>query len=138
MYLLDTNVISETRKIRSGAANVGVQHWSSQIHTDELFLSVITILEIQQGILSIQRKDKRQAQILSNWFNGYLLLHFDKNILSIDPKVALACAALNVPDRKPANDSLIAATALVHDLTLVTRNTSDFIHTGVKLFNPFT
>lgn len=138
MYLLDTNVISETRKIRSGAANVGVQQWSSQVHTDELFLSVITLLEIQQGILSIQRKDKHQAQILSNWFNGYVLLHFNKNIINIDQRVALACAALHVPDKQPANDSLIAATALFHDLTLVTRNTSDFIHTGVKLFNPFT
>lgn len=138
MYLLDTNVISETRKIRSGAANVGVQQWSSQVHTDELFLSVITLLEIQQGILSIQRKDKHQAQILSNWFNGYVLLHFNKNIINIDQRVALACAALHVPDKQPANDSLIAATALIHDLTLVTRNTSDFIHTGVKLFNPFT
>ena len=138
MYLLDTNVISEIRKVNLGKANAGVAEWTRQASQSLMYVSVISLMEIEQGILRLQRRDTVQASLLKNWFHNTVLPSFDDNVVNIDQRVALACAALHVPDKQPANDSLIAATALIHDLTLVTRNTSDFIHTGVKLFNPFT
>jgi len=138
MYLLDTNVISEIRKVNLGKANAGVAEWTRQASQSLMYVSVISLMEIEQGILRLERRDTVQASLLKNWLHNKVLPSFDDNVVNIDQRVALACAALHVPDKQPANDSLIAATALIHDLTLVTRNTSDFIHTGVKLLNPFT
>ena len=138
MYLLDTNVISEIRKVNAGKANVGVTQWTKKTSQSLMYVSVISLMEIEQGILRLERKDTVQACLLKDWFHNIVLPSFDNNVVNIDKNIALTCATLHVPDKQPANDSLIAATALVHDLTLVTRNTKDFEQTGVKLFNPFT
>ena len=138
MYLLDTNVISEIRKVNAGKANINVAQWTSQTSQSLMYVSVISLMEIEQGILRLERKDTVQACLLKDWFHNIVLPSFDNNVVNIDKNIALTCATLHVPDKQPANDSLIAATALVHDLTLVTRNTKDFEQTGVKLFNPFT
>ena len=138
MYLLDTNVISEIRKVNAGKANAGVTQWTKKTSQSLMYVSVISLMEIEQGILRLERKDTVQACLLKDWFHNIVLPSFDNNVVNIDKNIALTCATLHVPDKQPANDSLIAATALVHDLTLVTRNTKDFEQTGVKLFNPFT
>ena len=138
MYLLDTNVISEIRKVNAGKANINVAQWTSQTSQSLMYVSVISLMEIEQGILRLERKDTVQACLLKDWLHNIVLPSFDNNVVNIDKNIALTCATLHVPDKQPANDSLIAATALVHDLTLVTRNTKDFEQTGVKLFNPFT
>lgn len=138
MYLLDTNVISEIRKVNAGKANAGVTQWTKKTSQSLMYVSVISLMEIEQGILRLERKDTVQACLLKDWFHNIVLPSFDNNVMNIDKNIALTCATLHVPDKQPANDSLIAATALVHDLTLVTRNTKDFEQIGVKLFNPFT
>ncbi len=137
MYLLDTNVISETRKVNTGRANSGVAHWTAKISEQDMFVSVITLMEIEQGILQLKRKDTAQAGLLRNWFENIVKPSFDNRILDIDRHVALLCASLHVPDKRSANDALIASTAIIHDLTLVTRNTVDFVNMPVRLLNPF-
>lgn len=137
MYLLDTNVLSEIRKIGSGKANTGVVDWSKMIHPDDLFISVITLLEIEQGILKLQRKDTNQAKRYAKWLYDDVIPQFAKHTINIDSKIALKCASLHVPDKRPANDALIASTAIIHGLTLVTRNVADFQRLPVAILNPF-
>jgi predicted nucleic acid-binding protein len=135
MYLIDTNVVSELRRRERAAPRV--REWAGGASDTDSYLSVITILEIQKGILMVERRDERQAQSLQSWLDSALLPRFATRILSIDAAVARRCAALHVPDPRPDRDALIAATALVHGLTVVTRNSSDFEGTGVKLLNPW-
>ncbi len=137
MYLLDTNVISELRKAKSGKANKRVIEWANSQTSSILFISAITILEIETGILLKQRKDPKQADILQTWLHSHVLTAFSNRILSIDTAVALQCAKLHIPDPRSDRDALIAATAIVHSLTVITRNTSDFLETGCKLINPW-
>ena len=137
MYLIDTNVISEMRKQVSRRAHPNVQRWSDSVRRDSLYLSVISILEAQTGILLMQQKDPFQAEILRKWLHEEILPGFAGHILEVDPQVALRCATLHVPITAPYTDSLIAATALVHSLTVVTRNVKDFQSMGVKLLNPW-
>ena len=135
MYLLDTNVVSELRK--ASKADQRVVAWTER--TDVLFmhLSVISVLEIRMGILSLQRKDKEQADILNNWLSRQVIPGFTERILPVDLPVALRCAELHVPDPRSDRDALIAATALAHGLTVVTRNVKDFQPTGVTTLNPW-
>lgn len=135
MYLLDTNVVSELRK--ASKADRRVVAWAEQ--TDVLFMhiSVISVLEIRMGILSLQRKDKEQANVLNNWLSRQVIPGFAERVLSVDLLVALRCAELHVPDPRSDRDSLIAATALAHGLTVVTRNIKDFQPTGVMTLNPW-
>jgi predicted nucleic acid-binding protein len=135
MYLLDTNVISELR--RSGRAHPGVAQWASEVSPAALHLSVITVLEIERGILLLQRRDKAQAALIQYWFETQVLPAFSGRILSVDVPAARACARLHVPDPVPERDAMIAAAAIVHGLTLVTRNVADFDGTGVAVFNPW-
>ncbi len=136
MHLLDTNVISELRKGRK--AHLNVIAWASAVSASSLYLSVITILEIEMGVLKKERQDPSQGAILRAWLNSHVLPAFSDKILYIDVAVAQRCAKLHIPDPKAERDALIAATALVHGMNLVTRNVNDFNGTGVELFNPWT
>lgn len=135
MYLLDTNVVSELRRVHR--ANAGVMAWSKSVSSDDLFISAITILEIDVGILEIERRDARQGEMLRVWLESQVLSAFAERIFPVDTAVALRCARLHVPDPRSELDALIAATALVHGLTLVTRNVADFRTMGVALLNPW-
>ena len=137
MYLLDTNVVSELRKCSTGKGNASVGNWAKTVTPNELYLSAITILEIEMGILLKQRKDPKQGAILRQWMNQKMLPAFEGRILPLDTTIALACAQLHIPDPKSERDAMIAATAITHQLTVVTRNIDDFKHTGVKLLNPW-
>ena len=138
MFLLDTNILSEIRKISQGRADPALAHWVQNIDFDRCHLCVITLLEIEQGILRVQhRGDEAQFLRLENWLNDTVLPTFGTRILPIDAHTARICARLHVPDQRPYNDALIAACAIRHGLTLVTRNTRDFAALQVPLLNPF-
>ncbi|MBH5369515.1 type II toxin-antitoxin system VapC family toxin [Bradyrhizobium glycinis] len=135
MFLLDTNVISELR--RPDKADRRVVAWAGAIPAASFFISVISILEIELGARLIERKDAAQGAILRSWINSQILARFEGRILAIDTAVAQRCAQLHVPNPRAERDALIAATALVHGLTVVTRNVEDFKPTGVPLLNPW-
>src|SRR5882757_7341299 len=135
MFLLDTNVISELR--RPERANRNVVAWAGSIPAAGFFLSSISILEIEIGTLQLGRKDPTQGALLRAWIDEQILPRFEGRILPVDTSVAQRCASLHVPDPRSERDALIAATALVHSLTVVTRNTADFEPTGVALLNPW-
>jgi predicted nucleic acid-binding protein len=135
MYLLDTNVVSEIRK--GLKANENVITWAKQVSPASLFLSVISILELETGILQKERQDPTQGAILRTWLNAHVLPAFSERIISIDTAIAQRCAKLHIPDRRYDRDALIAATALMHGFVVVTRNSKDFVETGVELLNPW-
>ena len=137
MFLLDTNVVSELRKVNTGRADVHVARWQAAQSPEVLFLSAVTILELERGLLSLERKDRAQGDILRRWIEGQVLRVFVDRILSFDAAVARRCAARHVTDPRPDRDAMIAATALVHGLTLVTRNERDFAGTGIAILNPW-
>ena len=137
MYVLDTNVLSELRKVRAGKANPNVAAWTETIDAADLFVSVISIMELELGVLSIERKDAAQGAMLREWLERQVLPEFSGRTLPVDTAVALRCAQLHIPDKRGERDALIAATALVHGMTVVTRNTADFQSTGVTLLNPW-
>jgi predicted nucleic acid-binding protein len=137
MLLLDTNVISEIRKINSGRADSRVSKWANQQTSTDLYISVITVMELEQGILQRERQDAQQGKILRLWLEQQVLPAFGGRILEIDNAVARTCARLHVPDPRSERDALIAATAIVHGMTVVTRNIRDFEATGVALINPW-
>ncbi|MCY3955231.1 MAG: type II toxin-antitoxin system VapC family toxin [Nitrospira sp.] len=137
MYLLDTNVIAELRKATSPKVDQKVLAWAYSVSIASLFLSVITVLELETGTLLIERRDPTQGAVLRSWLNTHVLPAFSDRILPVDTAVAQRCARLHVPDPRSDRDALIAATALVHGMTVVTRNTKDFAPTGVALLNPW-
>lgn len=137
MYLLDTNVVSELRKAPFGRADVNVVRWAEPIPPASLLLSVMTVMEIATGMLRLERYDAAQGRRLRAWFENDMLPAFEGRILAFDVRVARRCAALHVPNQRPAHDAIIAATALAHGLTVVTRNTRDFEPMGVPLLNPW-
>lgn len=137
MYLLDTNVVAELRKAKAGKADKGVTAWARSAAPASLFLSTITVLEMELGILLMERRDSAQGAILRAWMEGHVLPAFADRILAIDTTVARRCAQLHVPDPKSERDAFIAATALVHGLTVVTRNVADFVATNVPTLNPW-
>lgn len=137
MYLLDTNVISEFRKLKSSKADKNVKAWAESIAPETLFLSSVTILELELGVLLSEQKDPLQAAVLRSWLNVHVIPVFSERILFLDVAVALRCAKLHVPNRQSERDAIIAATALVHGMTIVTRNVSDFYKTGVEILNPW-
>ncbi|GAB5558357.1 MAG: type II toxin-antitoxin system VapC family toxin [Synoicihabitans sp.] len=132
-YLLDTCVLSELRRQK---ANVGVRKWMEGIPDDEIFVSVLTVGEIRRGIELHRRRDARAATHLQRWLDG-LLTHYADRLLPIDQTVADRWGRLSLTQPLPVSDGLIAATALVHDLTVVTRNVGDFERSGAGLLNPF-
>lgn len=137
MYLLDTNVVSELRKAKSGKANKKVKAWANSVSVTSMFLSAITILELETGILLLERRDSTQGAMLRTWLESHVLPAFAGRILSVDLAVAQRCARLHVPDPRAYRDTLIMATALVHGMTVVTRNVVDFENVGVEVFNPW-
>jgi predicted nucleic acid-binding protein len=140
MYILDTNVISELRKAKKTHPNV--KKWAERIPSASLYISVISVLELEIGILLVDRRDKdrrdhQQGAILRAWMDLHVLPTFSGRILAIDTDVARRCATLHVPNPRSDRDALIAATALVHGLTVATRNVADFERTGVGILNPW-
>lgn len=132
-WLIDTNVVSELRK--GDRANEGIRAWFAQSNEDELFTSVLVLGEIRRGIESIRRRDTPSALALEQWLNR-LTADFGERVLPIDVRVADRWGTLNVPNPVPTVDGLLAATALVHELILVTRNVRDVANTGVRVLDP--
>ena len=137
MYVLDTNVLSELRKATGGKADVWVTRWALGVLPSNLYLSVMTIFEVELGALRLQRRDRAQSAILRGWLDNYIVPTFGNRTFPITMAVARAAARLHVPDPRPERDALIAATALVHQMTVVTRNVSDFAPMGVPVINPW-
>jgi toxin FitB len=137
MYLLDTNVVSEFRKSADRRINKSVKRWADEISPDLMFISAISVLELEIGVLQIERRDKKQGLILRKWLNKSVLPAFLDRVLPVDLAVAQRCASLHVPNPKSERDAMIAATAIEHRMTIVTRNVSDFSQSGVKIFDPW-
>lgn len=137
MFLLDTNVVSELRKAKAGKADPNVTAWAVRAETDSLFLSVITVLELELGVLAVERRDAAQGAMLRAWMDAHVIPSFAGRVLAVDMPVALTCARLHVPDRRAERDALIAATAVVHGMTVVSRNVTDFAGTGVTVIDPW-
>lgn len=135
MFVLDTNVISELR--RTNRVDAGLRAWADKTPFEAMYLSVVTISEIERGILLKSRRDPTGADLLYDWFENYVLVQFSSRILPIDIAVARRCAVLHVPVTRPEADALIAATALVHGMSVVTRNVRDFDGLGVKVVCPW-
>jgi predicted nucleic acid-binding protein len=134
-YLIDTNVISELREEGSGKADRCVVSWAKSVDRTSVFLSVMTVQELELGTLRMERQDASQGRLLRNWPDKQVLPSFAGRVLPVDLPVALRCAALHVPNPVAERDALIAATALVHGMTIVTRNSADLASTGARLFN---
>jgi len=137
MFIVDTNVVSELRKVRLGKADKNVAKWADSVAASDLYLSVITIQELEMGVLLAERRDPKQGAIFRTWLNSQVIPSFADRILPVDIAVAQRSARLHVPDPRPIRDGLIAATALVHGMTVVTRNIADFEPTGVQTLNPW-
>ena len=137
MFLLDTHVVSELRKIRSGKADAHVARWADAVDAASLYVSVITIGELEIGVLLAERKDPAKGAVLRLWLDHAVLPAFANRILPVDLAVSIRSAKLHVPDPRPVRDGLIAATALVHGMTVVTRNVADFEPTGVLTIDPW-
>jgi predicted nucleic acid-binding protein len=132
--LIDANVVSELRKRER--CNPGVAAWFARVSTDEVFFSVLTVGEIRKGVENIRRRDNTAAEVLEAWLDDLVTTYTDR-LLSIDRSIAERWGHLNAPDPVPVIDGLLAATAIVHGLTLVTRNLKDIERTGVRCMNPF-
>ena len=137
MFVLDTNVVSELRKIRLGRADARVAKWADGVESVDLYLSAITVQELEIGVLLAERRDPAQGAVFRAWLNSHVLPAFAGRILPVDTAVAQRSAKLHVPDPRPVRDGLIGATALVHGMTVVTRNVADFEPFGVLLLNPW-
>jgi predicted nucleic acid-binding protein len=135
MFLLDTNVISELRQGKSNQS-AEVRNWAAQHRASTLYLSAITILELEKGILLLERRTPPQGAALRVWLSG-VRAAFAGRILPFTEQAASLCAALHGPDPRSERDAMIAATALEHGFTVATRNTQDFVNTGVQLMNPW-
>jgi toxin FitB len=136
-FLLDTNVVSELRKAKAGKAHASVVRWATQVPAGSMYVSVITLLELEMGVLKIERRDAVQGRIMRTWLDAHVLPAFAGRVLAVDAAVALQCARLHVPDRLSERDAIIAAAALVHGMTVVTRNVADFEPSGASVFDPW-
>ena len=138
MFLLDTNVISELRKLGDGKADARVAAWISGRDAASFYVSALTLMELEIGVLRIERRDPVQGERLRAWMDRHVLPEFLERTLPVDAAVALKCAQLHVPDPRAERDALIAATAIVHRMTVVTGNVVDFETTGAEVIDPWT
>ena len=136
MYILDTNVVSELRESKRRTAP-SVRKWADSVSTESLYLSAVTLLELETGVLLLERRDPRQGETFRNWLDNQVMPAFGDRILPIDTTIAKRCAKLHVPNRRPDRDAFIGATALVHRMTVVTRNTPDFAPMNVATVDPW-
>lgn len=134
-YLVDTNVWSELRN--RGRCDANVRAWAESLPETAFYLSVVTVMELERGVMRIERRDMSQGARLRTWFESHVMQPFAERILPVTVAIARRSAALHVPDPRPEGDALIAATALSHGLTVVTRNIADFEPMGVQLLNPW-
>lgn len=138
MFLLDTNIVSELRKVRSGKANRGVAEWAEQVPSAALFISAITTHELEHGVLLMERSDPTQGSVLREWLDKSVAAAFKDRVLPVEERVARCAAAFHVPDPAPFRDALIGATAVVHGMTVVTRDLKDFQRFGdLEVLNPW-
>ena len=137
MFVLDTNVISELRKVGDGKADARVTAWLADADAASFYISALTLMELEIGTLRLERRDVRQGHVLRTWMDTRVLPEFKERTLPVDPAVALTCARLHVPDPRPERDALIAATAIVHRMAVVTGNVADFEKTPVEVINPW-
>ena len=137
MFVLDTNVVSELRKLGDGKADAGVVAWVSSQDAAGLYISALTLMELEIGILRVERRDGPQGKLLRRWMEEFVRPEFLERTLPVDSAVALTCARLHVPNPRSERDALIAATAITHGMTVVTGNVSNFESTGVPLINPW-
>ena len=137
MFLLDTNAISELRKLGDGKADARVTAWVSARDASSFYISALTLMELEIGILRIERRDAVQGERLRTWMDRYVLPEFLERTLPVDAAVALRCARLHVPDPRAERDALIAATAIAHGMAVVTGNVVDFETTGAEVVNPW-
>ena len=138
MFVLDTNIVSELRKVRSGKANLGVASWAEQVPSASLFISAITIHELEHGVLLMERSDPAQGAVLRAWLDRSVTAAFKDRVLPVDERVARRAASFHVPDPAPFRDALIGATAAVNDMTIVTRDLKDFDRfDGLDVINPW-
>ena len=137
MFVLDTNVVSELRKLGDGRADARVTAWIAGHDAASFYISALTLMELEIGVLRIERRDAGQGRRLRRWIDRHVLPEFRERTLPVDSAVALKCAKLHVPDPRAERDALIAATAMVHGMTVVTGNRADFEATGVALVDPW-
>lgn len=137
MFLLNTNVISELRKAGDGKADTNVVSWLDSVDATTLYLSAVTLMELELGILLVERRDPDQGVRLRKWMDRHVVPEFANRTLPVDMALPLRCARLHLPNPCVDRDGLIAATALVHGMAMVTRNVADFERTGVNIFNPW-
>lgn len=136
MYVLDTNLVSEIRKVPA-KKNPAVQRWLEQQYSDQLFITSITVYELEVGVQRLARKDSAQATLIGDWLHGTLLPGFEGRVLDLDLESSLIAATYQVPDPRPSADCFIAAITQRHHMKLVTRNTKDFLAMNIPLINPW-
>lgn len=137
MLLLDTNVVSELRKVASGRAHPNVVLWNETVDPAETFISSVVLHELEIGVRLVEHNDAAVGKVLRNWLENTVLTTFSRRILPLDEAAAVQAARWHVPDPKPINDAYIAATAFTRRMILVTRNKRDFDGMGIALVNPW-
>jgi toxin FitB len=137
MYLLDTNIISESRKLGTSRIDPCVARWLAKVDVEATFVSAMTIFELERGVAQMERRDARQGSALRHWFDDQIMTTYENRTLPLSRSVAVICAGLHIPDPKSERDAWIAATSIDAGLKLVSRNVADFLGMGVDLVNPF-
>ena len=137
MYLLDTNIVSESRKLGTSRVDPFAARWLDRIDVEQTYLSAMTVFELERGVRQMERRDAAQGAMLRRWLSEQVMTTYESRILPMSGAVALVCAGLHIPDPKSERDAWIAATAIDAGLTLATRNVGDFAGLSVDLINPF-